>query len=218
MAALGQAGYQPCHSPALLIEPLPVTAAMRRTLMDLDLYHGVFFASPNAARLALSAMADLWPQWPVGVHWLAVGRATAAELGQWQLTAEVPASGFNSEAVLALPCLQDIQEKKVLLCRGETGRELLAQTLQARGAEGSSLAFYRRQANPDFHCPPGCDWAMITSVESWHSVVSGLPAGCGVIAAGERVAAQIRASFDGTVITAASAHDDDMLAALPALQ
>ena len=185
MAALGQAGYQPCHSPALLIEPLPVTAAMRRTLMDLDLYHGVFFASPNAARLALSAMADLWPQWPVGVHWLAVGRATAAELGQWQLTAEVPASGFNS---------------------------------QARGAEVSSLAFYRRQANPDFHCPPGCDWAMITSVESWHSVVSGLPAGCGVIAAGERVAAQIRASFDGTVITAASAHDDDMLAALPGLQ
>ena len=84
MAALGQAGYQPCHSPALLIEPLPVTATVAHP--DGSGFASRVLASPNAARLALSAMADLWPQWPVGVHWLAVGRATAAELGQWQLT------------------------------------------------------------------------------------------------------------------------------------
>ena len=103
MALLTEAGYQPLHQPALTIEPVPVDGAMQRTLMELDRYHAVFFASVNAARLALSAMADLWPQWPVGVHWLAVGRATAAELASWHLPATVPELQFRSSAGAALP-------------------------------------------------------------------------------------------------------------------
>lgn len=216
MDALQAAGHDPVHCPALLIEPLPVGADTRRLLMDLDLYHAVFFASANAARLALTAMADLWPQWPVGVHWLAVGRATAAELARWQLQPEVPADGFNSEAVLALPCLQDLAEKKVLICRGSSGRELLADTLKARGADVQALSFYRRLPNPLFQVPPGCQWIMITSVESWRAVSARVPEGCGVIAAGERVAAAIAAEFDGDIRVANSAHDEDMQAALPA--
>ena len=82
MDALSRAGHRPLHSPALHIEPLPVSDASRRVLMDLDLFHAVFFASSNAARLALTAMADIWPQWPVGLHWLAVGKATAELLHQ----------------------------------------------------------------------------------------------------------------------------------------
>lgn len=217
MAALQQAGYVAEHSPALLIKPLPVSDATVRVLMDLDQYHAVFFASANAARLALAAMADLWPQWPVGVHWLAVGRATAAELSDWHLSPEVPAQGYNSEAVLALPCLQDLAEKKVLICRGNSGRELLAETLSARGATVTALPFYQRLPNPEFHVAVACDWIMVTSVESWRAVAAQLPQGCGVIAAGERVAEAIAADYSGPVRVAASAHDEDMLAALPAL-
>ncbi|MGB1923181.1 MAG: uroporphyrinogen-III synthase, partial [Alcanivorax sp.] len=113
MDALRHAGHEPLHSPALYIEPLPLSDATRRVLMDLDLFHAVFFASSNAARLALTAMADIWPQWPVGLHWLAVGKATAAEISRWHLQPTVPDGGFNSEAVLALPCLQQLAEKKV---------------------------------------------------------------------------------------------------------
>lgn len=214
MDALRQAGYQPLHSPALHIEPLPLSDATRRVLMDLDLFHAVFFASSNAARLALSAMADLWPQWPVGVHWLAVGKATAAEISRWHLQPTVPDGGFNSEAVLALPCLQQLGERKVLLCRGESGRELLAQTLAERGAEVVTLPFYRRLPCTDFQCPAQCDWIMVTSVESWQAISGRISAGAGVVAAGERVAAHIRAQHAGPVRVAASAHDDDMLAAL----
>ena len=216
MDALVAAGHEPCHCPALLIEPLPVSDGDRRVLMDLDQFHAVFFASANAARLALAAMADLWPQWPVGVHWLAVGQATAAEMERWHLQPTLPDSGFNSEAVLALPCLQSLEERKVLLCRGETGRELLAKELVQRGAEVVSLPFYRRRANPDFHCPADVDWVMITSVESWQSVAAQVPATCGVVAAGARVASAVSAQHPGLVRVAASAHDDDMLAALPA--
>lgn len=219
MQALQSAGHQPCHCPALLIEPLPVSEDTRRRLMDLDLYHAVFFASANAARLALSAMADLWPQWPVGVHWLAVGKATAAEMATWHLSPEVPAEGFNSEAVLALPCLQMLNEKKVLICRGDSGRELLANALSSRGADVVALPFYRRRANPDFQLPEDCHWIMITSVESWRAVAPHLSAGLawsgGIVAAGERVATAIAADFAGEVRVAASAHDADMVAALP---
>ncbi|MCK0153663.1 uroporphyrinogen-III synthase [Alcanivorax sp. S6407] len=215
MDALQAAGYQAAHCPALRIEPLPVSGDTRRVLMDLDLYHAVFFASANAARLALTAMSDLWPQWPVGVHWLAVGRATAAELATWHLQPEVPEAGFNSEAVLALPCLQDLHEKKILICRGNSGRELLADTLKARGAEVVALPFYQRLPNPDFEPTAGCQWVMITSVESWRAVASKLPGGCGIVAAGERVAAAIAEDHSGEIRVAASAHDDDMIAALP---
>lgn len=217
MEALRQAGYDAVHSPALLIEAIPVSDASSRILMDLDQFHAVFFASANAARLALSAMADLWPQWPVGVHWLAVGRATANEMSAWHLQPEVPARGYNSEAVLSLPCLQDLADKKVLICRGNSGRELLADTLASRGAAVTALPFYQRLANPQFAVAPTCDWIMVTSVESWRAVSSHLPERVGVIAAGERVADAIAADFAGEIRVALSAHDEDMLAALPAL-
>lgn len=217
MAQLADAGYQPLHQPALAIEPVPVDGAMQRTLMELDGYHAVFFASVNAARLALSAMADLWPQWPVGVHWLAVGRATAAELAAWHLPATVPEQGFNSEAVLALPCLQQLDEKQVLICRGDSGRELLAQTLQSRGASVDALSFYRRKAVDPVRIPAGADWVMITSVQGWQAAGASVPAYCGVVAAGRRVAEAVRAEHAGEVCVAASAHDGDMLSALVAI-
>lgn len=214
VALLTEAGYQSFHQPALEIKPVPVDGAMQRTLMELDRYHAVFFASVNAARLGLSAMADLWPQWPVGVHWLAVGRATAAELASWHLPATVPEQGFNSEAVLALPCLQQLREKQVLICRGDSGRELLAQSLQARGARVDALAFYRRHGVSHITISEQADWVMVTSVQGWQALQPAMPAGCGVVAAGERVAAAVQANHAGPVRVAASAHDDDMLAAL----
>ena len=102
------------------------------------------------------------------------------------------------------------------LCRGESGRELLAHTLAERGAEVVTLPFYRRLPCKDFQCPAQCDWIMVTSVESWQAISGRVPAGAGVVAAGERVATHVRGQHAGPVRVAASAHDADMLAALPA--
>ena len=65
------------------------------------------------------------------------------------------------------------------------------------------------------HCPAGVDTVMITSVEGWRALADRIPAEVTVIAAGERVAAAVAADHAGPVVTAASAHDSDMLAALP---
>ncbi len=115
MGLLVEAGYQPLHQPALVIEPITVDDTMQRTLMELDGYHTVFFASVNAARLALSAMADLWPQWPVGVHWLTVGRATAAELESWHLPATVPQQGFIPKRCWRCIACSSMVEKQILI-------------------------------------------------------------------------------------------------------
>lgn len=215
IAQLRAAGHRPVWVPALVITPLPLSDADRRRLLDLDLYHAVFFVSANAAQQGLTAMADLWPQWPLGVHWLAVGEATAAVIRAAGLDPVVPTWGFNSEAVLALPCLAEVADKRILICRADTGRDWLAARLRERGAQVDVVPLYRRDANPAFAWPADTASVMVTSVDGWRAMASKVPAQATVIAAGERVAEQVRGDHRGTVITASSAHDADMVAALP---
>ena len=214
-ARLVDSGHRAWAVPALAIEPLPLADAHRRLLFDLDLYHAVFFVSANAAHHALNAFADLWPQWPVGVHWLAVGESTAAVIRDAGLTPEYPRSGFNSEAVLALPCLASVAEKRILICRGDSGRDWLAARLREKGAGVDVVPFYRRLPAPGRHWPEGADTVMITSVEGWRAMAALVPAEATVIAAGERVAAAVAEQHPGPLEVAASAHDSDMLAAVP---
>ncbi|MEA1049661.1 uroporphyrinogen-III synthase [Lamprobacter modestohalophilus] len=75
----------------------------------------------------------------------AVGRATAAALREHGLAPDlVPARGFDSEALLALPALTQVGGKRVLIVRGEGGRPLLGETLRERGAEVAFAEVYRR--------------------------------------------------------------------------
>lgn len=211
--ALTEAGFAVSHQSALCIEPLELSAAGRKLLLNLDQYHAVFFVSTNAARLALQALDALWPQWPVGVHWLAVGPATAELLSAAGMAAELPRTGFDSEAVLELDCLRDLPGKRVLICRGDGGRELVAETLQRRGAEVDVLPLYRRICNAAFVWPADpVDLLLVTSLQSWQCISGRVPASCQVVAASDRIAEVIAGAHP--VIVAASARDQDMLAAV----
>ena len=210
--SLTEAGFIVSHQSALCIEPLEITAAGRNLLFNLDQYHAVFFVSTNAARLALQALDALWPQWPVGVHWLAVGPATAEVLSAAGMAAELPRTGFDSEALLELDCLRDLPGKRVLICRGEGGRELVAETLQRRGAEVDVLPLYQRVCNSRFAWPEQpVDAVLVTSLQGWQCIAGHVPPACRVVVASERIAETIAGTHPVTV--AASARDPDMLAA-----
>jgi len=58
---------------------------------------------------------------------------------------------FDSESLLSLPEMHDMQGKKVMIVRGIGGREVLANTLESRGAKVSFAECYQR-INPQTNC------------------------------------------------------------------
>lgn len=83
---------------------------------------------------------------------LAVGPATVAALNRRGIDeVQLPEAGADSEALLKLPALSHeiIHDARVVIVRGEGGRELLADTLRRRGASIEYLEVYRRQPNAD---------------------------------------------------------------------
>ncbi|MFC4260707.1 uroporphyrinogen-III synthase [Marinobacter lacisalsi] len=143
--AFRSAGAHSRTLPVMERVPLPETPEQRQTLLDLDLYQHVIAVSPYAARQLLERIDTWWPQFPTGIHWYGVGASTAAVLEKAGLTPEHPADGFTSEALLALPSLQQLEHEKVLLARGDHGRELIRETLTQRGASVTVLPLYHRQ-------------------------------------------------------------------------
>lgn len=125
-------------------QPLPETPEGRTLILHLDEFSHVIAVSPFAARLLLEAVDTWWPQLPVGIRWYGVGAGTAAVLAAHGLSPRRPAEGWTSEALLALPSLRQLDNEKVLLARGENGRELIRETLEARGARVTTLPLYRR--------------------------------------------------------------------------
>ncbi len=103
----------------------------------------VVVTSPNAARQA-AALASLKTR--RGQRWYAVGPGTAAALRRVGV-ADVagPASGTNSEALLALPALADLSDRTVGVITAPGGRSHLALALAARGARVRLAEVYRRQ-------------------------------------------------------------------------
>ena len=171
---LQQAGAQVLLLPTLAIEAIPISAAQRSLILDLDQYAFVICVSPNAARLGLEALADYWPQWPVQQHWLAVGPATGEAMADWGLNLKVAQQGATSETLLDWPELQDLTDKRVLILRGEGGRETLADTLRQRGARVDYLELYRRSV------PTEDPTALLQALQHQPSVILTVTSGDGL--------------------------------------
>jgi uroporphyrinogen-III synthase len=104
------------------------------------------FISPNAVDHALPAILAHGP-WPAGTVPAAVGQGTVKALAACGVAGCVaPRERFDSEALLALPDLagERVAGRRVVIFRGDGGRELLAETLRARGALVEYITCYRR--------------------------------------------------------------------------
>ncbi len=144
--------------PALAILPTARPDALRTTLAGLDTYDLAIFISPSAAEYGLAALASLAPPpagralapaaaiaWPPNLRLAAVGEGTAKALGGPGADPVLaPRDGADSEHLLNLPELTQVAGRRILIFRGEGGRELLAETLRARGAEVDYAECYRR--------------------------------------------------------------------------
>jgi uroporphyrinogen-III synthase len=137
-------GGKALRLPLLSIQPPDEPATARALLARLAEFDDVIFTSINAVQQGV-ALAPKNAQWPKRRICIGPGTARALEdagLGK----ALTPATGSTSEDVLALPALQHVRGQRVLVVKGEGGRDLLQRTLSNRGAVVEEAEVYRRAA------------------------------------------------------------------------
>jgi len=136
VAAIEEAGGSVFCFPVMEIRALDENAVSERAaeLGEPDI---VIFVSRNAVEYGM--------QYTSGGRIAVIGPATAAAVESAGRIVDIrPASGFDSEHLLAEPELQDVAGKHVRIIRGTDGRELLAETLTERGAVVEYLSVYER--------------------------------------------------------------------------
>jgi uroporphyrinogen-III synthase len=98
------------------------------------------FVSANAAEYGAPG------QWPRNVVAYATGPGSAAALRAVGVPdVSIPQTTYDSEGLLALPALFDARGKRIVIFRGEGGRDHLADALRARGAHVDCVDCYRRR-------------------------------------------------------------------------
>ena len=143
---LKKLGLSTYHAPLISIIPgteLPLLATKLSSLTQDD---QVFLLSKNAVWHAHSALQHRGLAWPDKLSYYAIGPSTGKFFKQITgKTITWSDEGETSEIILSLPELQYLAAKKVLLLRGNGGREHLASILSERGANVDYCECYSRQ-------------------------------------------------------------------------
>ncbi len=136
--------------PVLEIEALSAATIDKKfSVTQLRSANAIIFVSANAAEYGAAAI-EARGGFPPHAAIFAIGNATQAGLAEHGLrNIQCPAVGNDSEALLALPELQNLNGKQILIVRGASeggGRTFLQDTLRTRGAQVSPLECYVRGA------------------------------------------------------------------------
>lgn len=143
-ARIRAAGGAPILFPVLEILDTEDQRPLLDLLARLDEFDLAIFISPNAVNKTMSlirAKRTLPPKLKVA----AVGQGTTRELRNFGVDEVIaPTWRFDSEALLDMDDLQQVKGKRVVVFRGDSGRELLGDELLKRGAVLEYAECYRR--------------------------------------------------------------------------
>ena len=170
--------------PLIDIQPVAPDPDLERLLRAALNYEIVIFISRNAVehglRMLRAAGGEIAPDASIA----AIGESTAKAL-QASGFADVvyPKAKSNSEELLECELLKEVSERRVIIFRGQGGRELLAETLRARGALVDYAEVYRRvEAATDVEpilrswLESRCPVMVLTSESSARALLGTLPA------------------------------------------
>ena len=196
-------------------------------------FAAVIFVSPNAVTHGL-ALLDAAGAGFGRARLVAVGESSARALEQAGFDAVLrPDRGASSEALLALPefAATALDGRRILIVRGEGGRELLGDTLSQRGARVTYAEVYRRalprrdaagRGLAERGARGGIDTIVITSAQGLDNLFALLGEQAapwlketGYVVASDRLADHAQAlGISERPVVAAGADDDALLAAL----
>ena len=144
------AGGTPILFPLIEITPLDDYCQFEAVISDIKNYDWAIFISSNAVQ---NGMPRLLKQGiPTNLQFAAIGPVTASELQSFGIKdVLIPKDRFDSESLLALPEMTEVSGKKILIIRGVGGRDVLAETLKARGGTVTFAECYQR-INPQINC------------------------------------------------------------------
>ena len=198
-----------------ILDPVDLTD-LNQQIDRLHTFDWAIFISPTAVQRGMKLVLAR-RQWPARPAIAAVGLGSARALEACGFQHVLAPSGqSDSEALLALPELNQVSGKRIVIFRGEGGRELLAETLRQRGAEVVYAECYRR-AKPaasfaaviDAHLRTPLSAITITSTEALNNLldVAGpenqpVLAGIPFFVSHQRIAESARQRGIQTVITA----------------
>ena len=158
-STLAAQGYDTYIQPLLRIASLPESELPDPP--DLTGDDLCIFISANAARMGLPTLMGGMVE--NGIVSFAVGPRTANVLEVEGLPVIVPEQ-MDSEGLLALPELSEVQGRRVVIVKGEGGREVLARELEAKGALVEEYICYRRESalvDSDTFCASLLDYKKI---------------------------------------------------------
>lgn len=222
---LTQRGYNALHHPLITIAEGHELTQLRTELAQYDMMMAV---SQPAVNLTQQYLQSQGLSWPTGVIYLAIGQKTAQVLSKaCQQPVHYPEIS-DSEHFLELPVLQEVSQKRMVILRGNGGRELISTTLTQRGAQVCCREVYRRIELP-FHAQETLprwqqakvDTLVITSLHQLTFFMSQLTAHAKdwayqqrLLVPSERIGREAHAlGFQHIVITG-SAANHDLVAAL----
>lgn len=145
-------GVQARALPLLDIEPMSDSAPLHRAWHALPAYALLMFVSANAVLQFFAQRPTSAAAWPEGLLAGSTGPGTSSALRRAGVphacVVEPPpeAGRFDSEALWQQLQGRDWAGRRVLVLRGEDGRDWLAETLGGAGAKVEFLAAYRRRA------------------------------------------------------------------------
>lgn len=143
--AITSVGGEAFLFPTLAILPAELTTENKEQLQNLNQYDFIIFISPNAVEYGLKQL-QANTTLPADTLLATIGQGSAKILTEMlgKQPDVVPKENFNSDGLLATQAMQNVANKRILIIRGNGGREHLKNTLEQRGARVDYLTAYQR--------------------------------------------------------------------------
>lgn len=144
------AGGHVISYPLLEIIPWQDNPECYAAIQNLENIHWAIFISSNAVLHGMPIISK--NSIPPLLKFAAIGPSTAQALNKFGIKdALIPGNQYDSESLLSMPELQQVEGSNILIVRGKGGRELLRETLIKRGANVTYAECYQR-INPQIDC------------------------------------------------------------------